>query len=368
MRAGQERERPREAPAVAMEHRQRPEIDGAFAHAAGEDVGVAHQRRAAVMAHDAFGIAGGARRVIERDRVPFVARHRPREMRIAAGHEVFVVDCAFERAALRKLGIVIDHEQRLGLRERERGLRGLGEFEIDDEDFRLGMIEHEGDRCRIEPRVERVQHAARHGYAMMGFEHRRCVGEQDRDGVAAADPLVRQRRGQPARPRVELGIGDAALAVDDGDDIGMRGRGARKKAQRRQRLEIGGRPVEVSVVGRDHPLGGCRASRRQARLRRDRPAAQPAADRRQRLGGAKRPLGGFQRGRLARCGGVLALRLHASCEGLWPWPFSRPCGASSARLWSFRCEIFDAPCFKSTVEKAARNLEHVHRRWKAERS
>ena len=84
MRAGHHRQRPGEAPAVAMEHRQRPQIDRVLAHAGGEGVGVAHQRRAAMMIDDALGIAGRAARIVERDGVPFVGRHLPGKVGIAA--------------------------------------------------------------------------------------------------------------------------------------------------------------------------------------------------------------------------------------------------------------------------------------------
>ena len=37
----------------------------------------------------------------------------------------------------------------------------LGELAVDDHDLGLGMVEREGDDRRIEPRVERVEHARR---------------------------------------------------------------------------------------------------------------------------------------------------------------------------------------------------------------
>ena len=83
MRAGNDRQGPGEAPAVAVKHRQRPQIDRMLAHAAGDDVAEREQISAAVMIHHAFRIAGGARGVVERDRVPLVAGHLPGEIRIA---------------------------------------------------------------------------------------------------------------------------------------------------------------------------------------------------------------------------------------------------------------------------------------------
>src|SRR6516162_6115385 len=68
MRAGDHRYRPWEAPTVAVEHRQRPEIDAVLAHAAGEHVADGEEIGAAVVIDYAFGIARRARRVVERDR------------------------------------------------------------------------------------------------------------------------------------------------------------------------------------------------------------------------------------------------------------------------------------------------------------
>ena len=112
MRAGDHRDRPGEAPAVAVEHRQRPEIDRMLAHAAGDDVADREQVGAAVVIDHALGIAGGAGGVVERDRVPLVARHLPGEVGIAVLDEILV----FDRAdALARAGIFrvveVDHER-----------------------------------------------------------------------------------------------------------------------------------------------------------------------------------------------------------------------------------------------------------------
>ena len=57
MGAGNDRYAPGKAPAVAMKHGQRPEIDAVLAHAAGEDVADGKEIGAAVVIDDAFGIA-----------------------------------------------------------------------------------------------------------------------------------------------------------------------------------------------------------------------------------------------------------------------------------------------------------------------
>ena len=91
MRAVERRHRPGKAPAVAVEHRQRPEIDRMRRHVPDQRVAERIQIGAAMMIDDALGIARRARGVVERDRLPFVRRQRPREIGIAAGEKGFVV-------------------------------------------------------------------------------------------------------------------------------------------------------------------------------------------------------------------------------------------------------------------------------------
>ena len=218
---------------------------------------------------------------------------------------------------------------------------------------------------RIEPRVERVEHRARHGDAVMGFEHRRRVGEQHGDGVAAPDPLIRQRRGKPARPRVELGIGDAALAVDDGDDD----RDARRRC---------GRGSSAASAAGNWPASGrgrCRRPSTMPLCRRARPApgaagAPPARRRNPRrtratAWGREAPFGRVS----TRAACPMRRRVCASpsrpCEALSPWPFSAPWRRVKRVALVFAVRDFCRAMPQITVEKAARNLEHVHRRWKA---
>ena len=69
--------RPWETPAIAMKHRQRPQIHGEFGHVPIHDVGNRVHHRAAVVVDHAFGVARGARSVIERNRIPFVLGQYP---------------------------------------------------------------------------------------------------------------------------------------------------------------------------------------------------------------------------------------------------------------------------------------------------
>ena len=136
---------------------------------------------------DALGVAGRARRVVERDRVPLVRRHLPGEIRIAALNERLVVDVGELLARLRKFLVVVVDDDGAHLGESERILAHRRELAIRDHDLGVGMIELEGDDRRIESRIDRVQDRARHRHAEVGFEHRGGVGQHHRDGIAHAD-------------------------------------------------------------------------------------------------------------------------------------------------------------------------------------
>ncbi|GCC47293.1 hypothetical protein chiPu_0031783, partial [Chiloscyllium punctatum] len=118
--AGGRRDRPGEAPAVAMKHRQRPEIDRMLAEIAGEDVADGIEIGAAVMGHHALRIAGRARRIAQRDRIPFVGRRPLGECGIACRDRRLILDRADPLAAA-ECGIIdVDDERLRALHQRQR--------------------------------------------------------------------------------------------------------------------------------------------------------------------------------------------------------------------------------------------------------
>src|SRR3979411_1625915 len=60
-------------------------------HGPVDDVGKRVEIGAAMVIDDTLGVARGAGRVVERDRVPFIRRVHPFEFRVAAGDELLVV-------------------------------------------------------------------------------------------------------------------------------------------------------------------------------------------------------------------------------------------------------------------------------------
>ena len=220
-----------------------------LADAAGQHIADRQQIRTAMVIDHALRIAGGARRIVQRDRVPFVVRHLPDEIRIAAGEEILILDRAQSFALAAVLGIVIIDHQRLHLGEPQRLLHHLGELAVDDQHLGLSMIELESDHRGVEPRIDGVEHRAAHRHAVMAFEHGGRIGEHRRDGVAARHAALVQGRRQPACPRVEVAVAPPQRAVHDRGTVGEdRGR-ALQKRQRGQRLEVGRGAVEIGVVG-----------------------------------------------------------------------------------------------------------------------
>ena len=164
--------------------------------------------------------------------------------------EFLVFDGADPLAGAGKLLVVIIDDQRLHLGERQRLFHHFGEFAVDDHDFGVGMVEREGDDRGIEPRVERIEHALAHRHAVMALEHGRRIGEQRRHGVAAPDAALGQRRGEPARARIELAVAPPQRPVDDRRVVGKDGGRALEKSERRQRLVVGRIAVKIDVVWR----------------------------------------------------------------------------------------------------------------------
>ena len=201
------------------------------------------------MIDDTLGIAGRAGGVVESNGIPFVVRAPPGKARIAAGHEIVVLDAAQPVAALRKFPVVVVDDERLHLCQRQGGLHHRCELAIGDEDFRLGMVELKGNDRSIEPRVDGVQNGTRHRHAVVRLQHRRRIGQHHRDRVAGADAPRGKGRRQPAGARIELGIVSPQPAVNDRRAIGIDEGRALEEAQRGERLIVGRCPFQALRVG-----------------------------------------------------------------------------------------------------------------------
>ena len=232
----------------------------------------------------ALGVAGGARRVVERDRVPLIRRIGPGEIGIAVGDE-FLPGRVADLGAVVALGVVDVDDQRLHLGDRQRLGHDAMVFAIDQQHLGLAMVEDEGDHRRIEAGVQRVQHAARHGDAEMRLVHLGNVGRHDGHRVAHADADPGEGRGKAPAACIGFRPCLPTLAVDQGDMVGIDAGGALDELQRRESGMVGGRLVEVAFVDVVRGEGGLvrnRAGRREARdggPALDRPALARAGER-----------------------------------------------------------------------------------------
>jgi hypothetical protein len=248
VRAAGCRHGPRKGPARAMEHRQRPQVAALVVELEGQRVGERAEVGAAMAVYGALGIARGAGRIEQADRVPLVLRARIGERWIARGDEVLVLDLAEAGRALR-LGVGdVDHDGPLGAellqRRRDRGM----EFAVGQQHLGFAVLQAEGDQQRIEADVDRVEYRADHGRCEVRLKHRRCVGCEDCDAVASLHAGLGERMCQLPRARVELAIGVGEIAVDHRYALAEEVRRPGEEAHRAQRHEVGGTLAQLRSV------------------------------------------------------------------------------------------------------------------------
>ncbi len=200
---------PRKAPAVAMEHRQRPQIDRVLRHAPHQDVAERVQIGAAMVVDDALRVAGGARGVVERNRVPFVRRGQLGESGVAGGEEGLVIERAEALAAGPSGSAMSMTSGFSSSRARARPITGENSVSVirilASPCLRMKAIVSASRRMLM-----RVEHGAGHRHAEMRLEGFRHIGRHQRHRVAAPDPARRQRRGQAAAALKALMPGVAA--------------------------------------------------------------------------------------------------------------------------------------------------------------
>ncbi len=141
-------------------------------------------------------------------------------------------------------------------------MRQFGKLGIDDQRSGFPMPQHEQDRSNIEPRIQCVEHRPRHRHAEVGFNHRRNVGQQHRDGVAApyAGPL--QGAGEAPGPLVSLAPRTANRAVDDRQTVAVDFSCACYEIDRRERNIVGLTAAQAFVEHMRHRIvsSGARGS------------------------------------------------------------------------------------------------------------
>ena len=251
------RHRPRKAPAVAMEHGQRPQIGRVLGHVPLQNVRDRVGGRAPVVVDHALGVARGATGVVQRNRVPFIAGQAPRKVGITTGHKSLVRERAQRLGGPSEQRILhVNHQQRpCGLAQRQRFFHDARKFRVDDHGLGLAVVQHEGHGFRIESGVERVEHGTRHRDAKVRLDHGRRVGQHHSHRVVLANARLREGAGQLATAAVGAGPILTQIAVQDGQtgrvDLGR----ALDEAERRHRGMVGGGLGQILVEYADFGIG-----------------------------------------------------------------------------------------------------------------
>ena len=236
VRGADRRDRPRCAPPVAVEHRQRPQVDALRVQPLVDDLAQRVEVRAAVGVHHTLGRAGRPRGVVDRDQALLVV-DRPGQRLIRAAFQELVVGDVRERGGVRwgrAEGIVDGHDQRDAPQPvQHRGQRGqvLG---VDHQQRRPGVVADVADLLRGEPGVDRYQHRACQWHAEVGHQHLGDVRAHVGDAVAALHAGGAQGVRESSRLGGELAVARAAVPVGDRGLVGEDIRGAREEAQRGQ--------------------------------------------------------------------------------------------------------------------------------------
>ncbi|MNG99410.1 hypothetical protein D3C79_585780 [compost metagenome] len=203
MGAGQGGDGPGVAPAVAVEHRQGPQVHRVVAHGPGHLVAQGVEVGAAVVIDHAFGIAGGAGGVVQRDGLPLVLGPLPGELGVAFGEKGLVVQVA-DRLTLAVFRIIdIDHQRRV-FHQRQRCADDLVEFAVGDQHLGFTVFEHERNGLGVQAHVEGIEHGANHRHTEVCFEHCRNVRQHHGYRVALPDTASGQGAGQASGAFVGL--------------------------------------------------------------------------------------------------------------------------------------------------------------------
>ena len=233
-------ERPGRAPAVAVEHRQRPEVDAVVRERRVQHLAERVEIGAAVAVHDALGPPGGARGVVDRDRGALVV-DRPRQnvvsriVRGGAGQQVRVGDRPRDRLAGRRPVRVDEGDDRAHRLQRPgHGCDARRERRVDHQDQRPRVVADVADLLGRQPGVDRHQHRAGERDGEVRDQHLRHVRQQVGHPVTGTDAGGAQGGRQFLHPLRELAVGPPVRAVHDRDLVGVHVGGALEERQRRQ--------------------------------------------------------------------------------------------------------------------------------------
>ena len=225
MHTAQHGDGPRKAPAVAVKHRQGPEVARKVGHVPSHRIADRVEVSAAVVGDHALGVAGGTRGVTHRNRVPLVMRPTQLGHRGVAGQPSFVFHFTKALTCAGVLAVVhIDH-QHIALvltpKNAQRFLHGGRELSVGDDDAGFAVVHLPSNQRGVQPSIECMQDRIDCRNRVMGFEHLGCVGEHHAHRGASLHTRSLQRCGQPSAALAHLRPVVAALAVNHSGQVGV---------------------------------------------------------------------------------------------------------------------------------------------------
>ena len=216
---------PREAPAVAVEHRQRPQVDRIGAQARHDHLVQRVQVRAAVGVLDPLGPARGPGGVVDRDRLLFMLQPAHRHHRRRGREELLV------RVPGAAGACAADHGHPGQLQRRGQRLQAGVQQQVP----RATVGQDVPDLGAGQPVVDRDQDPASRRHPEMRLEHRRGVEQQRGNPISLAKTRRPQRVGQPPGPLREIPVAVPPPAVHDRDLLRVH---VRRPAQEIDRVQL----------------------------------------------------------------------------------------------------------------------------------
>ncbi len=247
--AGQGGDGPGVAPAVAVEHRQGPQVHRAMAHGPGHLVANGVQVRATVVIDHALGVAGSAGGVVERNGLPLVIRPVPGKRRVALGKQGFIVQRA-DCSALTVFRVIHIHHQWRVLEQGQGGCDDRVEFAVGDQHLGLAMLQHEGNGLGVQAHIQGIEYGTGHRHAEMRFEHGRDIRQHDRYRVATANAAADQGAGQASAALVGFLPVTADGTVNDRGVVAVHGGGALDETQRGEGDMVDGSGLQALGIDR----------------------------------------------------------------------------------------------------------------------
>ena len=240
VRAARAGDRPREAPAVAVEERQRPEEHAVAAEPVHVHLAERVQERAAVRVHHALRPARGARGVVERGDPVLVVDVGSHREDWSAVHELGVARAVERAPGDARDAILHVHEPRACAEPARHTAHRARELRVAEHELRARVVQDVADLLGLEARVDRHERGAHLQHREVGDEQLRNVRREERDAVAGRDASAHERAREPADLLGEAPVAPAQLAVHHGRLVREDAERPLEQTERRHRIQVNG--------------------------------------------------------------------------------------------------------------------------------